>query len=205
MSAADNPDGKEPSSEEKSVREEKRFVASLMQYLLTADPGAATPQAGGGGEAGADASSKAVRAPAGLVVLEVTKTGTLGPLSFHVPPGEVFGILGLGQAGRSLLLRMVTGTVRPDSGNVYINGIDASRRPLHVRPPMLRRVETPRRHSLRTLGLESVTWCLEQHLSSSLVLTRMTFIRSWDSLLQVGGAPVVGADEPASHGFSAGR
>ncbi|XP_077486818.1 phospholipid-transporting ATPase ABCA3-like [Amblyomma americanum] len=127
----DNPDGKEPSSEEKSVREEKRFVASLMQYLLTADPGAATPQAGGGGEAGADASSKAVRAPAGLVVLEVTKTGTLGPLSFHVPPGEVFGILGLGQAGRSLLLRMVTGTVRPDSGNVYINGIDASRRPLH--------------------------------------------------------------------------
>nr|XP_050024933.2 phospholipid-transporting ATPase ABCA1-like [Dermacentor andersoni] len=138
---ADKPGGKEPSSEEKSVTEEKQFVAGLMRYLLlNAEVKGKGPQASRSSEGDASGRSSAGtaesvadlhRAPAGLVVLEATKTGTLGPLSFHVPPAEVFGILGLGQAGRSLLLRIIAGIVRPDAGNVFINGIDARRRPLN--------------------------------------------------------------------------
>ncbi|KAH6934494.1 hypothetical protein HPB50_024720 [Hyalomma asiaticum] len=147
---SDKPGGKEPTSEEKSVLEEKQFVAGLMRYLLKVDKGKAarTSHSSEGGDAAAATSTRSsresaehsqaersqaepTRAPAGLVVLEATKTGTLGPLSFHVPPAEVFGILGLGQAGRSLLLRIIAGIVRPDGGNVFINGIDARRRPLN--------------------------------------------------------------------------
>ncbi|XP_065283486.1 phospholipid-transporting ATPase ABCA3-like isoform X2 [Dermacentor albipictus] len=134
---ADKPGGKEPSSEEKTVAEEKQFVAGLMRYLLiNAEAKAKAAQASrsseGDASAGtAESGADVHRAPAGLVVLEATMTGTLGPLSFHVPPAEVFGILGLGQAGRSLLLRIIAGIVRPDAGNVFINGIDARRRPLN--------------------------------------------------------------------------
>ncbi|XP_049520293.1 uncharacterized protein LOC119446700 [Dermacentor silvarum] len=113
---SDKPGGKEPSSEEKSVMEEKQFVAGLMRYLLSAEgtkgkaarathssEGDASGRSGASaGESGTEQQGGPNRAPAGLVVLEATKAGTLGPLSFHVPPAEVFGILGLGQAGRSL-------------------------------------------------------------------------------------------------------
>lgn len=126
------------------MTEEKQFVAGLMRYLLlNAEVKGKGPQASRSSEGDASGRSSAGtaesvadlhRAPAGLVVLEATKTGTLGPLSFHVPPAEVFGILGLGQAGRSLLLRIIAGIVRPDAGNVFINGIDARRRPLNVSP-----------------------------------------------------------------------
>ncbi|KAH8039882.1 hypothetical protein HPB51_009138 [Rhipicephalus microplus] len=139
---SDKAGGKEATSEEKSVQEEKQFVAGLMRYLLKMDKSRAvkTSHSAEGGDAAASTHSgesaehpqaESSRAPAGLVVLEVTKTGTLGPVSFHVPPAEVFGILGLGQAGRSLLLRIIAGIVRPDAGNVFINGIDARRRPLN--------------------------------------------------------------------------
>ncbi|XP_065283491.1 ATP-binding cassette sub-family A member 17-like isoform X7 [Dermacentor albipictus] len=137
LDKADKPGGKEPSSEEKTVAEEKQFVAGLMRYLLiNAEAKAKAAQASrsseGDASAGtAESGADVHRAPAGLVVLEATMTGTLGPLSFHVPPAEVFGILGLGQAGRSLLLRIIAGIVRPDAGNVFINGIDARRRPLN--------------------------------------------------------------------------
>ncbi|KAL1428356.1 hypothetical protein MTO96_002738 [Rhipicephalus appendiculatus] len=140
---SDKAGGKDATSEEKSVQEEKHFVAGLMRYLLKADKNRAVKTSHSSSEGGDAAAStrsgesnehsqaESGRAPAGLVVLEVTKTGTLGPVSFHVPPAEVFGILGLGQAGRSLLLRIIAGIVRPDAGNVFINGIDARRRPLN--------------------------------------------------------------------------
>ncbi|XP_077535146.1 phospholipid-transporting ATPase ABCA3-like isoform X2 [Haemaphysalis longicornis] len=134
----DHSGAKTASTEERSVQDEKAFVANLMRYLLTegADgarssvPPASTAQTdtGGGNPAAGDAAGN--RAPAGLVVLEAAKADVLGPVSFHVPPAEVFGILGLAQSGRSLLLRVIAGIVRPDVGNVYVNGIDVLRKPL---------------------------------------------------------------------------
>lgn len=100
---------------DQSVMDEKNSVASMMKYLV-------------GGEEN--------MAPAGVVALEVVKRRpggiTFGPITFHVWPGEIFGVLGLAQTGRTLLLKMVAGVVSTDGGNVFINGVDVRRRPLTV-------------------------------------------------------------------------
>ena len=41
-------------------------------------------------------------------------------LSFKVPPGAIVGIIGPNGAGKSTLFRMITGTERPDSGDIVI-------------------------------------------------------------------------------------
>src|SRR5262245_47987634 len=41
-------------------------------------------------------------------------------LSFNIPPGAIVGIIGPNGAGKSTLFRMITGTERPDSGEIVI-------------------------------------------------------------------------------------
>ncbi|KAM7283838.1 phospholipid-transporting ATPase ABCA3-like [Ixodes scapularis] len=98
-----------------TVSEEKCSVASMMKYLT---------------------EGKETKAPAGLAVVQVEKERpgglTFGPITFRVLPGEIFGVIGLAQAGRSLLLRIIAGVETIDKGNVFINGVDARRRPLNV-------------------------------------------------------------------------
>ncbi len=50
----------------------------------------------------------------------------LSDLSFEVPAGESFVILGGSGSGKSVLLRQLNGLERPDSGRVVFDGIDLS-------------------------------------------------------------------------------
>ncbi|MEZ5016761.1 MAG: ABC transporter ATP-binding protein [Flavipsychrobacter sp.] len=43
-------------------------------------------------------------------------------LSFSVEKGDVYGFLGQNGAGKSTTIRMITGLIKPSSGEVYING-----------------------------------------------------------------------------------
>ncbi len=43
-------------------------------------------------------------------------------LSFSIEPGETFGLLGPNGAGKTTTIRMITGSLRPDSGTVAIAG-----------------------------------------------------------------------------------
>jgi ABC-2 type transport system ATP-binding protein len=54
-------------------------------------------------------------------------------VSFEVAPGELFCISGPDAAGKSTLLRILAGTLKPDSGSVTILGSDGVNR-----PPILR-------------------------------------------------------------------
>jgi ABC-2 type transport system ATP-binding protein len=45
-------------------------------------------------------------------------------LSLDVPGGSFFGLLGPNGAGKTTTLRMVTGLLRPDAGQVLIEGVD---------------------------------------------------------------------------------
>jgi ABC-2 type transport system ATP-binding protein len=54
-------------------------------------------------------------------------------ISLEVAPGELFCISGPDAAGKSTLLRILAGTLKPDSGSVTILGSDGVRR-----PPILR-------------------------------------------------------------------
>ncbi len=45
-------------------------------------------------------------------------------VSFHVNPGEVFGIIGLSGAGKSTLVRCLNRLEEPTSGSIVIDGVD---------------------------------------------------------------------------------
>jgi phospholipid/cholesterol/gamma-HCH transport system ATP-binding protein len=48
----------------------------------------------------------------------------LTDVDLHVPPACLFGLIGPGASGKSLILRMITGLMRPDSGTVTVGGQD---------------------------------------------------------------------------------
>ena len=45
-------------------------------------------------------------------------------ISFEVKPGEIFGFLGPNGAGKTTTLKMIVGLLKPDEGNIFINGLD---------------------------------------------------------------------------------
>lgn len=45
-------------------------------------------------------------------------------ISFEVEKGEIFGFLGPNGAGKTTTIRMLTGLLTPDSGDIFIDGVD---------------------------------------------------------------------------------
>ncbi|PYQ54820.1 MAG: bacteriocin ABC transporter ATP-binding protein [Acidobacteria bacterium] len=54
-------------------------------------------------------------------------------ISFTVEAGETFGLLGPNGAGKSTTLGCITSLVRPTSGTIVVDGVDARREPLRVK------------------------------------------------------------------------
>lgn len=52
------------------------------------------------------------------------KVDVIKGISFEVNEGEIYGFLGANGAGKTTTIRMITGLIKPDKGNVYINGYD---------------------------------------------------------------------------------
>ncbi len=57
-------------------------------------------------------------------------------LNLTVRAGEFFGFLGPNGAGKSTTIKMLTGLLRPSSGDVWVSGIDVWRDPLRARSMM---------------------------------------------------------------------
>jgi len=61
-----------------------------------------------------------------LEVREVTKTydgrAVVNRVSFEVRPGEIFALLGPNGAGKTTLIRMITDILKPDSGQILLEG-----------------------------------------------------------------------------------
>ncbi|MCC7491781.1 MAG: LPS export ABC transporter ATP-binding protein [Fimbriimonadaceae bacterium] len=54
-------------------------------------------------------------------------------VSINVRAGEIVGLLGQNGAGKTTTFYMVVGLVRPDQGQVLLDGRDITRQPMHVR------------------------------------------------------------------------
>lgn len=50
-------------------------------------------------------------------------------VSFDLQPGEALGIIGPNGAGKSTLFNLITGTIAPDAGKVWLDGRDVTRAP----------------------------------------------------------------------------
>lgn len=57
-------------------------------------------------------------------------------ISFSVQKGEFYGILGPNGAGKTTTIRMLTGVLKPDKGQVEIDGIRMSKNPLGAKQRM---------------------------------------------------------------------
>ena len=51
-------------------------------------------------------------------------------ISFQINKGEIVGFLGPNGAGKSTTMKMITGYLEPDSGNIRVSGIDVQQQPL---------------------------------------------------------------------------
>ena len=51
----------------------------------------------------------------------------LDNVALNVPPGCLYGLIGPGAAGKSVLLKMITGLLRPDAGEVLVDGDDITK------------------------------------------------------------------------------
>ncbi len=54
-------------------------------------------------------------------------------VSFSVAEGELFGLLGPNGSGKTTMIRMLTGQVRPTSGAARVMGLDVATNPIRVR------------------------------------------------------------------------
>lgn len=54
-------------------------------------------------------------------------------VSFEVKPGEIFGFLGPNGAGKTTTLKMIVGLLKPDAGNIFIDGLDFQEHSIEVK------------------------------------------------------------------------
>ena len=62
-----------------------------------------------------------------------SKIVAVNDLSFEVEKGEIFGLLGPNGAGKTTTLRMLSTLIRPDSGDVLVDGSSVVKEPAIVR------------------------------------------------------------------------
>ncbi len=57
----------------------------------------------------------------------------VGNLSFEIRDGETFALLGPNGSGKTTTLKCLVGLISPDSGDIFINGVDARKLPVQAR------------------------------------------------------------------------
>lgn len=72
-----------------------------------------------------------------ILVRNLTKrfgdTIAVDHISFEVERGEIFGFLGPNGAGKTTTMRILTGLIRPDGGEAYVNGFNVLEDPIEAK------------------------------------------------------------------------
>jgi ABC-2 type transport system ATP-binding protein len=81
------------------------------------------------------------------------KVRAVDDLTLTVEPGEIFGFLGPNGAGKTTTIKMIVGLLRPDTGQVRVDGFDVTREPLAAKQVTTYVPDTPAVYE-RLTGLE---------------------------------------------------
>ena len=77
-----------------------------------------------------------------IEIKHVTKTfgskKAVDDLDLTIPTGEIIGFIGPNGAGKTTTIKMMTGVLNPDEGDILINGKSIQKEPLVRPPPRLR-------------------------------------------------------------------
>lgn len=62
-----------------------------------------------------------------------SKNYALKPTTLSIKPGKIIGFIGHNGAGKSTTLKMITGSLQPTSGDVFLNGYSISHQPIDAK------------------------------------------------------------------------
>ena len=71
-----------------------------------------------------------------LEIVNVTKTFpgfSLGPINLRLYDDMILVLIGPTGSGKSTLLNLITGLIKPDTGSIYIDGVDIAKVPIESR------------------------------------------------------------------------
>ncbi len=83
-------------------------------------------------------------------------------VSLDIKPGEIFGFLGPNGAGKTTTLKMIVGLLKPDSGNIIIDGTDIWEEPLKAKAKISYVPENPEIYE-RLKGIEYLNFIADMY------------------------------------------
>jgi ABC-2 type transport system ATP-binding protein len=82
---------------------------------------------------------------------------TIRDVSLSLAPGDCYGFLGHNGAGKTTVLRLALGLLRPQAGSVHLFGVDAQQQPRRARSSVGALVERPGFH-LHATARQNLVW-----------------------------------------------
>ena len=72
-----------------------------------------------------------------------SKTKAVDSLNLSIKDGEIFGFLGPNGAGKTTTIKLLTGILKADEGNISVNGIDINEKPIEAKKTISFVPDTP--------------------------------------------------------------
>lgn len=105
-------------------------------------------------------------------------------LSFRVPAGMLYGFLGVNGAGKTTTLRMISGLIRPDAGQIRVAGIDVVAEPLRAKEPLAYIPDDPvlygKLNPMEHLEFVSALWSVEPVVARKRAQDLLEKLGLWD-------------------------
>ncbi len=105
-------------------------------------------------------------------------------LSFCVPAGMLYGFLGVNGAGKPTTLRMISGLIRPDAGQIRVAGIDVVAEPQRAKQPLAYIPDDPvlygKLNPMEHLEFVSALWNIEPVMARKRAQELLEKLGLWD-------------------------
>jgi ABC-2 type transport system ATP-binding protein len=119
----------------------------------------------------------------GLVKRFGPKTAVDG-LSLRVPVGMLYGFLGVNGAGKTTTLRMISGLIRPDAGEISVCGVDAIADPQRAKQPLAYVPDDPvlygKLNPMEHLEFVAALWNIEPGVARARAQALLERLGLWD-------------------------